>query len=343
MHFGVVLPIQSKDAPLDELWQELREEVAVAEEAGFDAVFLTEFHQARGGALVSPLLVGAGLLQGTTRIRFGTAVLATPLHHPVRLAEDLLMLDWITRGRVILGMGIAHQAPDFEAYGVHRADREAIFEEILDVLELALAGEPYSYAGRFFRSTAHVTPSPYSVPRPELWIGAHAPRGLERAGRRADRWIVDPQRDVHVAARLAETYRASAEAHGKEPRIALFREAWVARDRTECEEVWASHALAVHRLYFNVGVYHRRFEPWVDDVADRASFTLDRLAPGRFLYGSPEEVRRMVAEWQGITGADYFALRFRHPGGPTHEQTVEALRLFGAEVIAPLGSTPASA
>ena len=75
MRFGVILPIQSKDAGLDVLWEELREEVAVAEEAGFDAVFMTEFHQARGGAFVSPLLLGAGLLQGTTRIRFGTAVL----------------------------------------------------------------------------------------------------------------------------------------------------------------------------------------------------------------------------------------------------------------------------
>ena len=116
MRFGVILPIQSKDARLDALWEELREEGAVAEDAGFDAVFLTEFHQARGGALVSPLLLGAGLLQGTSRIRFGSAVLATPLHHPVRLAEDLLMLDWITRGRVILGMGVGHQVPDFKAY-----------------------------------------------------------------------------------------------------------------------------------------------------------------------------------------------------------------------------------
>ena len=78
MRFGVILPIQSKDARLDALWEELREEVAVAEDAGFDAVFLTEFHQARGGALVSPLLLGAGLLQGTSRLRFGSAVLATP-------------------------------------------------------------------------------------------------------------------------------------------------------------------------------------------------------------------------------------------------------------------------
>ncbi len=341
MRFGVILPIQSKEAPLDALWEELREEVAAAEAAGFDAVFMTEFHQARGGAFVSPLLLGAGLLQGTTRIRFGTAVIATPLHHPVRLAEDLLMLDWITRGRVILGMGVAHQVPDFKAYGFPRDDRNAIFEEVLDVLELALKGEPYTYEGRFFQSEAHITPKPYSGTRPDFWFGAHSQDGLERAGRRGDRWLVDPQRDVHVAAKLAERYRESAEAHGKEPRIGLFREAWIGDSRADCERVWGPHALAVHRLYYNVGVYRKRFEPWVDEVQDRADFTLDRLAPGRFLYGSPEEVRATVEEWREVTGADYLALRFRHPGGPSHAETLEALQRFGAEVIAPLAAAAA--
>src|SRR5262245_26098873 len=166
MRFGVIMPIQLKDTSLDEHFEELREEVAVAEEAGFDAVFLPEFHQARGGALVSPLLVGAALLQGTSRIRFGSAVLATPLHHPVRLAEDAIMLDWITRGRLILGLGIAHQVPDFKAFGVPRDDRIEVFEEVLDVIELCFAGEPYSYQGEHFTSEGHITPRPYTLPRP---------------------------------------------------------------------------------------------------------------------------------------------------------------------------------
>jgi len=341
VRFGLILPIQAKNVPLDALWQELREEVAVAEEAGFDAVFLTEFHQARGGALVSPYLLGAGLLQGTSRIRFGAAVLATPLHHPVRLAEDVLMLDWITRGRVIVGLGVGHQPPDFAAYGVPREQRAAITEEAVQLLELALSGEPYEFAGRFFTSSGRITPSPYTAPRPELWMGSHVPAGLERAARLADRWIADPQRDVATVARLAETYRARARELGKEPRVALFREGWIANSREECERVWAPHALAVHRLYYNVGVYHRDLEPWVDDVADRERFTLDVLAPGRFLYGSGDDVRATVEEWRELTGADYLALRMRQPGGPTHEQTLAALRRFGSEVIAPLSESSA--
>lgn len=119
--FGLILPIQRRDAGLDVLLHELGEEVVAAERAGFDAVFLTEFHQARGGALVSPLLVLAWLGANTTRIKLGTLVLAGPLHDPVRLAEDVLMLDWATRRRVILGLGTAHMRPDFALYGRPRA------------------------------------------------------------------------------------------------------------------------------------------------------------------------------------------------------------------------------
>jgi len=333
VRFGVVLPIQAKDRDLAALFDELRETVAVAEDAGFDAVHLPEFHQARGGAIVSPLLVGAALLEGTTRIRFAPAVLATPLHHPVRLAEDVIMLDWLTRGRAFLGLGAAHQPPDFAVYGVPRERRRELFDEILDVVELAFAGEPYDYSGRFFTSAGQITPRPYTLPRPELWIGAHTEEGLARAGRRADLWLADPQRDVSVVARLAAVYGRAAEEAGRPPRVGMFREAWIGDSAAECEEVWAPHALAVHRLYYNVGVYRKGFEPWVDEVREREAFTIDRLGPGRFLYGDGASIRATVAEWEAATGAEYLALRFRHPGGPGHEQTLEALRRFGEEVI----------
>ena len=335
MRFGLVLPIQVKELDLGGLFDELRETVAGAEEAGFDAVFLPEFHQARGGALVSPLLLGSALLQGTERIRFAPAVLATPLHHPVRLAEDTIMLDWITRGRVFLGLGAAHQIPDFQLYGVPREHRRDILDEILDVLELAFAGEPYEYEGRFVTSAGQVTPRPFTNPRPELWIGAHTREGLERAARRADLWLADPQRDAATVARLAAVYRPAAEEARKVPRVGMFREAWIGDSVEECERVWAPHALAVHRLYYNVGVYRRKFEPWVDEVREREAFTIDRLGPGRFLYGDAAAIRETLEEWEAVTGAEYLALRFRHPGGPGHEQTLEALRRFGAEVIAP--------
>ncbi len=85
-----------------------------ADEAGFDAFFLPEFHQTRAGGVISPLLTGAALAEGTRRIRVGQAVVPGPLYHPVRLAGDVAMLSWLTRGRALLGVGVGHLPADFE-------------------------------------------------------------------------------------------------------------------------------------------------------------------------------------------------------------------------------------
>lgn len=341
--FGLVCPIQNRHADLGTLLRELEEEVLAAERAGFDAFFFPEFHQSRAGGVVSPLGIGAWLAARASTIRFGSLVLALPLHDPVRLAEEVVMLDWVSEGRVILGVGSAHMPPDFALYGRPRQQRQSIMDEALDVIDACFASEPFSYGGRHFERTGHVTPRPYTRPRPEIWIGAHGPRGLRRAARRADVWVCDPQRHIDVVASLADRYREAAEEAGRPARVALFREGWIAETRDEAERIWGPHPLKVHRLYFNVGVYLPEFEPWVDKIQGRDDLSLERLGPGRFLFGDPEEVRETARDWFVATGADYLAVRMRHPTGPTHEETLAAIELFGREVITQLGSPPTRA
>ena len=126
---------------------------------------------------MSPLLVGAAILQATTTLRFGSAVLAAPLHHPLHLAEQARMLATISKGRFVLGLGIGHLEPDFEAFGVDHGRRSDILDDMLEAMG--------------------------DVPAP-LWIGAHSARGIDRAGRWADAWIADPQRTVEQIAPLAD-------------------------------------------------------------------------------------------------------------------------------------------
>jgi len=336
--FGLILPIQSQHESLDVLIDEIIEEAVAAEAAGFDACFLPEFHQAHGGAIVSPHLIGAAILRATTSLRFGAAVLAAPLHHPVRLAEELIMLDWMSKGRIIAGLGIGHQVPDFRAYGVDRDARGEITEELLDIVTKCFSGEAFEHAGKHFDVAATITPRPYSQPRPPIWMGAHSRAGLERAARWSDLWLSDPQRDAATCGRLADHYREHAARLGRPTAVGLFREAWIDDDADACRRSWGQHALAIHRLYYNVGVYRKVFEPWVDEVRDRAAFTFDRLAPGRFLYGSGSDILSTVDEWTSLTGCEYMALRMRHPGGPGHAATLEAVARFGHEVITPLRS-----
>lgn len=315
--FGLVLPIQARGTTLGELIRELEDEVLAAEAAGFSAVYLPEFHQAHGGALVSPLLVLARLSARTTTIKLGTLVAPAPLYDPVRLAEDALMLWHATDGRVILGLGSGHV--DFELFGRDRGRRQALFDECLDVLDACFAGEPVSVHGR----RGQVTAGPASIP---VWIGAHGRRGIARAAARADGWVSDPQRGIETVASLASMYRS----RGGTGTVALFRDGWIGDVAG-----WAPHALKVHRLYFNVGTYLREFEPWVDEIRSREDFTFERVAPGRFMCGSSgSELRETVAEWVALTGAGHIAIRMRQPTGPGHAETMAAISRFGAEVIA---------
>ena len=75
--------------------------------------------------------------------------------------------------------------------------------------------------------------------------------------------LISPEVQKSAQGQPTELYIVSAEQAGRTPRVGMFREAWIGDSAAECERVWAPHALAVHRLYYNVGVYRRRFEPWV--------------------------------------------------------------------------------
>jgi alkanesulfonate monooxygenase SsuD/methylene tetrahydromethanopterin reductase-like flavin-dependent oxidoreductase (luciferase family) len=236
----------------------------------------------------------------------------------------------------MLGVGVGHLPPDFALYDVDRNTRLGRLRDLLDVLDAAWAGEPFDIRGRHGRWQGHVTPSPYGGVRPEVVVGAHGPRGLTLAGQRADLWLSDPQRHVDVVARLAGQVRAAAAAAGRTIQTGMFRDGWIGDSRDACEKEWLPHAMAVHRLYFNVGAYLPQFEPWIRQVTSRADFTAAIVAPGRFLYGHGADLRAEIADWRDRTGTSYLAIRMRQPGGPGHEAAMTAIARFGDEVIGPM-------
>ena len=97
---------------------EVVEEAQLAEENGFHSIFFGEHHQDKDGFLPSPLIVAAAVSGQTRRLNVGTSVILLPLHHPVHLAEDVVTLDVVSRGRIILGVGIGYQGADFQAFDV---------------------------------------------------------------------------------------------------------------------------------------------------------------------------------------------------------------------------------
>ena len=131
MKFGIYSSIANppRGEDLPRCVDEVIEEAKLAEQAGFDSCFFGEHHQDKDGFLPSPLIVCTAVAAATTTLRVGTSVILLPLHHPVRLAEDVVTLDIISKGRVTVGVGLGYQDADFRAFGVKMSDRVELFEE----------------------------------------------------------------------------------------------------------------------------------------------------------------------------------------------------------------------
>src|SRR6267378_1023462 len=124
--------------------------VRTAEASGFDSCFFGEHHQDGDGFLPSPLIVATAVAARTQHLRVGTAVILLPLHHPVHVAEDAITLDLVSKGRLILGVGIGYQPADFRAFSVPMEHRIALFEESVEILRLSWAGDTFSYRGKHY-------------------------------------------------------------------------------------------------------------------------------------------------------------------------------------------------
>jgi len=332
MKFGLYSSIADppRGARLDRAVDEVIEEAQLAEASGFDSCFFGEHHQDKDGFLPSPLIVATAVAAQTKQLNVGTSVILLPLHHPVRLAEDVVTLDIVSKGRIILGVGLGYQAADFRAFGVPMEHRVGLLEEGIEIIRKCWTSQPFSFHGKHFSlDEVQVRPAPYQQPAPPLWIGASTPPGARRAGRLADAFVAGPSTDLENTKALVETYRQAAIDAGREPQVVLMRDAWVAESRAEAEQVYGPEVLAAYKYYWRNGLAE------FQSIKSEAEFTLDKIARDRLILGDSEECVGEFRRWSQATGADYFLLRLRHAhsGGPPHREIMKAIATFGDRVI----------
>ncbi len=286
MKFGLYSSIADppRGARLDRAVDEVIEEAQLAEASGFDSCFFGEHHQDKDGFLPSPLIVATAVAAQTKALNVGTSVILLPLHHPVRLAEDVVTLDIVSKGRIILGVGLGYQAADFRAFGVPMEHRVGLLEEGIDIIRKCWTSQPFSFHGKHFSlDEVQVRPAPFQQPSPPLWIGASTPPGARRAGRLADAFVAGPSTDLANTKSLVETYRRAAIDAGREPQVVLMRDAWVADSRAEAERVYGPEVLAAYKYYWRNGLSE------FQSIKSEAEFTLDKIARDRLILGDPEE------------------------------------------------------
>jgi alkanesulfonate monooxygenase SsuD/methylene tetrahydromethanopterin reductase-like flavin-dependent oxidoreductase (luciferase family) len=158
-----------------------------AEEAGFDSFWVTEHHGLPDGYLPSPLTLLAALAPATDRIELATGLLLAPLHHPLRIAEDAAVVDRLSGGRLVLGLGLGYAAHEYRAFGVDPATRGERLSALVGALRAAWTGEEFDCPELGLRGV-RVTPTP-ARPIP-IWLGGYAAAAVARAGRLADGHLV---------------------------------------------------------------------------------------------------------------------------------------------------------
>ena len=195
----------------ESLYRASLDQIAWAEQLGFDSVWLTEHHFVDDGYTPSPLVIAAAIGQRTKRMRIGTNLMLLPLADPVRLAEDAAALAILTDGRFDLGVGLGYRQLEFDYFGRKLAHRPSLMEEGVAILRQAFRGEPIRIAGkRFAIDGLRVSPKPARAPR--IFMGGMAEPAIARAARLGDGFLSTGGigHDVYVKALAAEGKARSA-------------------------------------------------------------------------------------------------------------------------------------
>ncbi|MGB2756174.1 MAG: LLM class flavin-dependent oxidoreductase [Acidimicrobiia bacterium] len=165
--------------PHHEIYAAAIEMTKFADRHGFDMAVISEHHGREDGWIPAPLVMAGVLLGSTERIRILISATLPALTDPVRMAEQIAVLDLAAKGRLITTLGAGYRPEEFEMAGVEFSRRGRLMEEHCEVMMKAWIGEPFEWQGR----TIRVTPRPFSKPHPPLYIGG----GTEAAARRAAR------------------------------------------------------------------------------------------------------------------------------------------------------------
>jgi probable F420-dependent oxidoreductase len=307
-------------------FEETLRECEQAEKAGFDSIWLGEHHN--NPVLYPAPLIGLAAVASRTRsIRLGTGVLLLPLYHPMMVAEEGAMVDMISGGRLILGVGAGYAPEEFAAFGSSLKERGSRLEESAALLHRLWTEENVTHRGRHFHViNATVAPRPVQRPRPPIWFGAWAEPAIRRAARLGDVWFVGPSANLVEIAPCAQLYReACSETGNAEGDVALFRYVFVASSSKEAISVAGDPFIqAFERMYFR----------WPHPVVKRPAgqLTIERLAEDRIIFGDPTTCREEISRFQRALGLKYLVCRFSVPGSPRAD-CQRSLDLFTREVM----------
>ncbi|MEU4195829.1 LLM class flavin-dependent oxidoreductase [Kribbella sp. NPDC026611] len=297
VEFGVLVDVRG-----DGYAGDVVAEVVLADELGFAGAWLSEHHLTADGMLPAPLVMAGVLLGRTARIRVGTNVLVLPLHQPIRVAEEAAVLDLVSGGRFVLGVGQGYSEREFAAFGVERRRRGVLFEDGVRVIRDA-------WGGSLKVDGVAVSPRPGGE-RP-IWAAGVTAAGLRRAARVGDGIIIYCATPADLVARR----RLLDEVVADSPPLICTGVMHVDED---ADRAWADAAPGIGYLEGEIASYGGTEPP--------------ALRQADYLVGTPEDVARRLIALQRETRFVQFAHWMRLPG-MSHEVAMRSLELVARRVV----------
>jgi alkanesulfonate monooxygenase SsuD/methylene tetrahydromethanopterin reductase-like flavin-dependent oxidoreductase (luciferase family) len=329
----------------------------LADELGYEAIWLGEHHFSRHGIYGNVLTLGSFIAANTNRLRIGTAVVILPLNQPIRVAEEVAMVDVLSQGRMDLGVGSGYQRLEFGGFGVDLNESRARFAESLDVIVAAWTQENLKYEGKFYRwdgaDNLNVQPKPHQTPYPNIYVAISAsPETIDMAAKRNIRLLVGGPTDIMgIAPQVVERWRNAMIDYGHDPvgiDIPCAKGIYVADTDEEAEaDIAAVDRFWDLKLLSQIGSpispsgeIPKGYEHWAMRTQDRENTLKLNTAGTAALVGSPDTVARRIEELRSM-GLTYIFGGFGLPGMP-EEKKMRAIELFGREVMPRFADAPAA-
>lgn len=326
------------------------------EQAGWHSYFVIEHQNSPLGRITAPTVFLTAVARATSVLRIGAMMWQLPFYHPIRLAQEVAMLDQLSRGRVEFGTGIGVHEHEFIRWGVDYYQRAAISGEVLQIVKMAWTQDEVTFNGKYFHfDEALPQPKPYQKPYPPIWAAVHSEAAIAFAAK--NNFHVSQNLDIdEVVARKFELYRQIwRDSHhpGPMPRIFLQRQVHVAETDEKAHEEARQFLLAreggavpvgggaLEQTRIGWGSHARgmgRDSERPDDKArgetigkSARSYEFN-LENGLAIIGSPDSVIRQIEAGKKRIGYDILCTN--HEIGAMPEAMVRnSIRLFGKEVV----------
>ncbi|MPZ57271.1 MAG: LLM class flavin-dependent oxidoreductase [Rhizobiales bacterium] len=331
MEFGVLDHLDiSSTIPLQDHYENRLKFIEALDSAGFYGFHVTEHHATPLGGAASPSVFLAAAAQRTKTIRLGTLVYSLPTHHPLRLIEEICMLDQLSNGRIDIGFGRGSVPFELSYFGVNPEHARSIYDEALHIVLQGLRTRKLNYQGKYFQFTdLPLKLEPRQKPNPPLWYGVHSVESAERAARSGFNIVCNQpsKNSAEFIKAYRETWRQT-QGNGAEPKIGLQRAVHVAPSDAEAFAT-AHRAYAAFLESFRFVTKRHGAE---NRLSGRENDFAELMDIGRGVAGSPRMVADYLEHDLRSAGANY-CIMYLAFGDLTFGETMQSVRLFADAVI----------